>query len=352
MSEDNKEDNKFEFDYNALNPNLNNLYVTHLKSQQSDSELLHGQFLIHCLHPGQGISLGNILRRTLLGDIRGTAITGIRFAGLRQEFSTIQGLKEDVLELTLNLKKIAVKTKFKMAGEDTWFGRLKVQGPAVINASSIQLPTGLEIIDPNAYIATISTSDLVEMEFRFEEGFAYKLANQTLHDKAEDFLQLDAIFTPVRKVDFKIEQLYLKADSEIEERLLLNIWTNGSVTPERALKNACFIIGDLLYSVMINIFTEDQLEQIEQMMKEDEESTDLSIKSDMDDLIEAYKDRSIDELELSTRPQNCLKRAKIYTIGTLLTYSLEKILEIKNFGKKSADEVSYALKTKFGIVLE
>ena len=154
---------------------MNNISIKCLKSEKIQSGTCHGQFLINSLRPGQGITIGNQLRRVLLGDLGGVAISAVRIAGISHEFSTIPGVREDILEILLNLKGIV----FKSQTQDTQFGRLKVQGPNVITADLIQLPANLEIINPSHYIATISTSNILEIEFKFEYGIGYKLASQT-----------------------------------------------------------------------------------------------------------------------------------------------------------------------------
>ena len=229
-----------------------NPYIKCLKSENTESGITYGQFLINSLHPGQGITIGNLLRRILLGDLGGTCITAVRIAGVRDEFSVITGVREDILEILLNLKGIVLKSNTM----DPQFGCLKIQGPAVITANSIQLPPNLKIINPNHYIATISTPNLLEIEFKFEYGTGYKLAGQTFHDKSEDFLQMDAIFMPVQKVDFKIENVYDNSE-EITERLILDIWTNGSITPEEAISQASQVVINFFNSIIENKTTHD-----------------------------------------------------------------------------------------------
>jgi DNA-directed RNA polymerase subunit alpha len=310
----------------------NTLSIKCLKSEKSESGSLYGQFLINPLQPGQGITIGNLLRRVLLSDLGGTTITAIRIAGVKDEFSIISGVREDILEILLNLKGVILKNKTK----DPQFGRLKVQGPAVVTADSIEVPTDLEIVNPNHYIATISTSNVLEIEFKFEHGTGYKLAGQTFCDKSEDFLQIDAIFMPIQKVDFKIENVYDNSNS-ITERLFLDIWTNGSISPEDAISSASQFIIELFNSLMENKFTQD-----------------LDILENTNTLtpINPHINIAIEELQLSVRAYNCLKRAQINTIGDLLEYSPEKLQELKNFGRKSADEVFTTLKNKLGIVLK
>ena len=311
---------------------LNNLYLKCLKSEKLESGEMHGQFLLNSLRPGQGITIGNLLRRVLLNDLGGTTITAVRIAGIRDEFSIIPGVREDILEILLNLKGIV----FKSTNSDVSFGRLKVKGPAVITADSIQLPSNIKIVNPNHYIATISTANVVEIEFKFEYGTGYKLAGQTFCEKSEDFLQMDAIFMPIQKVDFKIENVYDNSNS-ITERLFLDIWTNGSISPEDAISSASKFIIELFSSIMENKF-------IQQL--------DASENNNKLTPINPHINIAIEELQLSVRAYNCLKRAHINTIGDLLEYSPEKLQELKNFGRKSADEVFTTLKNKLGIVLK
>lgn len=311
---------------------MNNLYIKCLKSEKIESGSMYGQFLINSLRSGQGITVGNLLRRVLLSDLGGTAITSVRIAGVRDEFSIIPGVREDILEILLNLKGIV----FKNTTTDVSFGRLKIKGPAVITANSIDVPSNIEIVTPNQYIATISTPNFLEIEFKFEYGKGYRLAGQTFCDKSEDFLQIDTVFMPIQKVDFKIENVYDNSNN-ITERLFLDIWTNGSISPEDAISSASKFIIDLFSSIMENKFIQEVDKQ--------ENSVNLTP-------LNPHINIAIEELQLSVRAYNCLKRAQINTIGDLLEYSPEKLQELKNFGRKSADEVFTTLKNKLGIVLK
>lgn len=311
---------------------MNNISIKCLKSEKIESGATYGQFLINSLQPGQGITIGNQLRRVLLGDLGGTAISAVRIAGVRHEFSTIPGVREDILEILLNLKGIVFKNKTN----NVEFGRLKVQGPTVITADLIQLPPSLEIINPNHYIATISTSNVLEIEFKFEYGTGYKLASQMFSSEADNYLQLDTIFMPVQKVDFKIENVYDNTNN-ITERLFIDIWTNGSISPNEAITYAAQVIIDLFTSLIDN--------------KQTSENNEIETKSSSIS-IEPYTNIAIEELQLSVRAYNCLKKAQINTVGDLLQYSPEKLQELKNFGRKSADEVFSTLKNKLGIILK
>tara|TARA_Y100000385_G_C13107116_1_gene648825 strand:+ start:1964 stop:2884 length:921 start_codon:yes stop_codon:yes gene_type:complete len=303
-----------------------------LKSEKIESGSMYGQFLIDSLNSGQGITIGNLLRRVLLGDLQGTAITGVRIAGVKDEFSLIPGVREDILEILLNLKGIVLKSGISTRQ----FGRLRVNGPTVITASSIQLPSEIKAINPNHYIATISSSDLLEMEFKIESGTKYRLANELFSDKFEDFIETDAIFMPVQKVDFKVENVYDRLGN-IKERLFIDIWTNGSILPEQAISLGSKIIVELFNSI-----DEQKIKKEKETIKEKK-----NVK-----FIDPYTHIAIEELQLSVRPYNCLKRAQINTIGDLLKYSPEKLLELKNFGRKSADEVFATLKNRLGIILK
>jgi len=311
---------------------MTNIFIKCLKSETIQSGACHGQFVINFLRPGQGITVGNQLRRVLLGDLGGLAISAVRIAGVTNEFSTIPGVREDILEILLNLKGIVVKSKTQM----NQFGRLKIQGPSVITADLIQIPDGLEIVNPNHYIATISTSSLLEIEFKFEYGTGYQLASQTFLDEDDNYLQLDTVFMPVQKVDFKIENVYDNTNT-IRERLFLDIWTNGSISPNEALESGSQIIIDLFTS-LVNPKNRNETNFLEP------ESESISI--------EPYTNIAIEELQLSVRAYNCLKKAQINTVGDLLQYSPEKLQELKNFGRKSADEVFSTLKNKLGIILK
>jgi DNA-directed RNA polymerase subunit alpha len=310
----------------------NKISIKCLSSDTIESGACHGQFLINPLKSGQGITIGNQLRRVLLSDVGGVAITAVRIAGISHEFSTIPGVREDILEILLNLKGVVLRSDTKAPQ----FGRLSIQGPAVVTADLIQLPSDLELINPNHYIMTISTANIIEIEFKFEYGVGYKLASQTLLEEDENYLQLDTIFMPIQKVDFKIENVYDKSNN-VTERLFLNIWTNGSILPDEALKLAA--------QHTIDLFT--------LLLENNETNEEDSISSETQSInIEPYTNIAIEELQLSVRAYNCLKKAQINTVSDLLQYSPEELQELKNFGRKSAAEVFSTLKNKLGIILK
>jgi DNA-directed RNA polymerase subunit alpha len=307
------------------------LCIKCLNSEIKESGAIYGQFSLDLLNPGQAVTIGTLLRRILLSSLGGTAITAVRIAGATHEFSTIDGIREDILEILLNLKGVVLKNK----STEAKLGRLKIQGPAVITANNIELPPGLKVVNPNHYIATISTNDILEMEFKFEHGTGYKLIGDTEETNSE-FLEVDAIYMPIQKVNFNIESVYSHNKSINKEKLLLDIWTNGSMTPQESIFESSQIIIDLFKQL-----SEHQVE-----VNPEETLAENNLISD-----EKNMNIPIEELQLSVRAYNCLKRAQINTVAELLKYSPESLQEIKNFGQKSADELFHALKNKLGIKL-
>ena len=301
-----------------------------IKSEKTDLGITYGQFLLDSLRPGQGLTMGTLLRRALLGDLKGTAVTGVSIEGAAHEFSALKGVREDVLEIFLNLKGIIVKNSTNTAK----FGTLKIQGPAIITANCIKLDKGLKIMNPNHYIASIAENSELKMKFKFEYGTGYKLANHAVGEKMSDFLQIDAVFMPVTRVDVKIENNFIDSNLSVES-VILDIWTNGTITPHEALYEVSRNMV-LMFDQIINNKIDDNiiLPKVEEVKKE------------------ANADISVEELQLSARSYNCLKRLQINYVSDLLEYSPEKLLKIRNFGKKSADEVLSALRTKLGITFD
>jgi DNA-directed RNA polymerase subunit alpha len=286
----------------------------------------YSKFCLTPLEQGQGVTLGNALRRTLLSDLEGTAIVAVRIAGASHEFSTIPGIREDVLEILLNLKEVVLKSETKTSS----VGRLRVQGPAIVTTSNLELPSDIELVDPNQYIATICGNNILEMEFRIETGKGYHLIERSIDENSIDFLQVDAIFMPVKKVNYLTKDIR-SSDNLIQEQLILEVWTNGSINPQEAVSQGGKILTELLYPLKeINFKSED-----EETGTEDSKINQILIE----------------ELQLSVRAYNCLKRAQIHSVADLLDYSQEDLIEIKNFGQKSAEEVIDALQKRLGINL-
>jgi len=302
------------------------LKFKYVKSIVEESGHLTGHFILTNLTPGQGLTLGNALRRVLLANLEGNAITAIRIPNASHEFSLIPGIREDILEILLNLKQIILKTKYT----DKISGKIIAKGPGIITANCLKFDNEVEIINPNQYIAAISTAQKIEFDIIAERGVGYQLADQT-EQKAKDFLQIDAVFMPVVKVNYKINNIYV-SHNKTNESLLLEITTNGSITPEKAVSEAAKKLM-IWFSSLTN---EENLKP---------EQIDIQQTIPQPEVI------LIEELQLPVRAYNCLKRAGINSVDELIQYSQEEIKEIKNFGKKSADEVFQALKKKFNIIL-
>lgn len=298
-----------------------------VESKTEKDQSQNSRFVIEPLERGQGTTLGNALRRVLLSNLEGAAVTAVRIAGVNHEFATIPGVREDVLDILLNMKKIVLKSY----SSQPQIGRMLVQGPATVTAGHFDLPSEVELVDPNQYVATLSAGSTLEMEFRIERGKGYRAVEKGRDETTSlDFLQIDSVFMPVRKVNYSVEDARVGGSTE-KDRLILEIWTNGSLTPQEALSQAANILVDLF-----NPLKEIPSEATKDSFEENEDPVNQI---------------PIEELQLSVRAYNCLKRAQINSVADLLHYSQEDLLEIKNFGQKSAEEVVEALQQRLGIIL-
>jgi DNA-directed RNA polymerase subunit alpha len=302
------------------------LKFKYIKSSVQESGHSVGHFIMSNLSPGQGLTIGNALRRVLLSNIEGIAITAIRIPGVAHEFSTISGMREDILELLLNLKQTILKTETK----ELISGKICLNGPGIITANSIKFDSDVRVINPNQYIATIATNTKIELDIIAERGIGYRFGDQC-EQHYRDFLNIDAIFMPVIKVNYKINNVYVSYNKTTES-LILEITTNGSLTPEKALSEA----AQKLMLWFSNLTQEEDLKLENVKVQQPISPPEIIL---------------IEELQLPVRAYNCLKRSGINSVDELLKYSQEDIKEIKNFGKKSAEEVFQALKNKFNIVL-
>ncbi|MFN9173097.1 MAG: DNA-directed RNA polymerase subunit alpha [Synechocystis sp.] len=299
-----------------------------VESSTKKNQQQYSKFALEPLDRGQGTTVGNALRRVLLSNLPGAAVTAIRIAGVNHEFATIPGVREDVLEIMLNMKELVLKSY----SDHPQIGRLVAIGPATVTAAQFEVPSEVEIIDPNQYIATLAEGAKLEMEFRVERGIGYRVIERGKDENSSlDFLQIDAIFMPVTKVNYTIEDIRLDGSSP-KDRLVLDIWTNGSIQPREALSEASDIIANLFIPLK-------DLNELE------------TAHNDYQDEVNPESQIPIEELQLSVRAYNCLKRAQINTVADLLEYSQEDLLEIKNFGLKSAEEVIEALQKRLGITL-
>lgn len=303
------------------------LKFKYIKSNVEESGNIVGHFILTNLLSGQGLTIGNALRRVLLSNLEGTAITAIKIPGASHEFSTISGIREDILEILLNLKQIILKTNEKKQIS----GKINLRGPGIITASSIFFDSSVLVVNPNHYVATIIDSTNIEFDLIVEQGIGYQCADQ-LEQKYPNFLNIDAVFMPVINTNYKINNVYISYNETVE-CLELEITTNGSITPEYALNQAAQKLASW-FSILTS----------EENIKTECSSLKLEETSQRERIL-------IEELQLPIRAYNCLKRAGINSLDELITYSQEEINEIKNFGKKSADELFQALKNKYNIIL-
>lgn len=307
------------------------LQIQCLQSKTQELNTLFSRFAIGPLKKGQGLTVGNALRRVLLSDLQGVAIAGVRIADVNHEFSTISHVKEDVIDILLNLKQVVLKGYLK----DSTLARLAYHGPGIITAKNIDLPEEITLVEPNQYIASLNASKTVEMEFLIKKGEGYSITNAK-NDIPDGFLAIDALYMPVKKVNFFIETSSNTVSTDLES-LILEVYTNGSITPTEAVHSAAEMLQTIFGSLQL---TNQPLQS--RTIVEDDLKTEK--ENEFDNIL-------IEELELSVRAFNCLKRANIHTLPDLLKYSQEDLLEFKNFGQKSADEVCLNLKQKFGKAL-
>lgn len=284
-----------------------------------------GEFIIEPLERGFGHTLGNSIRRVLLSSIEGAGITRIRVEDIMHEFSTLEGMKEDMIEFITNLKGVV----FKMESDEPVLLKLEKKGPGTVKASAIKLSSDVEIVNPDAYICTLTKKGKLNAEIRVEKNKGYKNAEENVVEgEPLGVIPIDTIFSPVRLVRFKVENTRVGQMTNFD-RLSINIKTNGSVKPEDALSQASKIINDYM-ALLIDL--------------SDKESKDEPIFEEIEEEDKKQEYPSIEELELSVRAHNCLKREGIVTIEKLLEYSEDELLDIRNFGQKSIHEVKDKIK--------
>jgi len=292
--------------------------------RNSQDNNIYGKFSILPLTKGHGLTVGNALRRTLLSDLSGIAITALKIGGLEHEFSIIPGVREDLLEILLNLKQIVFTGTLVKETIVT----INVKGPKILTANDIGLPDNLKIVNPTQYIAVIFSDIELTFELKISSGTGYRLANSNSLQSEKDFIEIDAIFTPIQRINYYVENIYTKPRL-LKENLIFEIWTNGSLTPECAIKNASEILINLF-----SIFVMSSSPSQKSLLRENKTSI------------------LIEELGLSVRAYNCLKSAQIHSLEDLMHYSLKDLKKIKSFGKKSMVEVVTNLKNNYGIILK
>jgi len=298
----------------------------------------YGKFIIQPLERGFGVTIGNALRRVLLSSLHGAAITHVRIDDVQHEFSTIPGVVEDVSNIILNLKQVRIKLMNKRPDKIT----LDLTGPRDFTAGDLQNDSvDFEILNPEHHIATLNEDARVKLELRIGRGRGYVPAEENkVPDQPIGTIPIDSIFNPIRKVNYMVENTRLGHRTDYE-RLVLEVWTDGSVSPDDALTYAGQILKD-----HIDLFISFDVVQ------ETEETPEVN-----EDVLKIRKllKMSVDELELSVRSHNCLKAANIQTIGDLVRRDEQEMLKFRNFGRKSLQELSKILEEKglqFGIDVE
>lgn len=284
----------------------------------------YGKFVVEPLERGFGITLGNSLRRVLLSSLPGVAVSSVKIDGVLHEFSTIEGVKEDVTEIILNLKELCAK----LHSEGSKKVIIDAKGECEITAGDIIGDADVEIINPNLHIATLSPGAKLYMEIILEHGRGYVTAER---NKKQDMpigqIAVDSIFTPIRKVNFRVEDTRVGQITDYD-KLTLEVWTDGSIKPDEAVSLAAKILSEHLL-LFINLT--EHVQGVEIMVEKEEDKK------------EKILEMTIEELDLSVRSYNCLKRAGINTVEELVMRNEEEMMKVRNLGRKSLEEVQQKL---------
>ena len=284
----------------------------------------YGKFVIEPLERGFGQTLGNSLRRVMLNSLPGVAVTSVRIEGVQHEFSTVPGVKEDVTEIILNLKNISAK----MFSDQAKVITVDAVGPCDLTAGDIKCDDEVEIVNKNLHIATLSTGAHLQMQMTLDKGRGYVPAerNKTAGTPI-GVIPVDSIFTPIRKVSYSVEDTRVGQVTDYD-KLIFEVWTNGSIMPDEATGQAAQILTDHL-SLFVNLT--------------DNSVPGVDFNEPEDDKKEKVLEMTIEELDLSVRAYNCLKRAGINTVAELVQRNQEDMMKVRNLGKKSLEEVEQKL---------
>ena len=288
--------------------------------EESDNR---GRFAVGPLEPGFGHTLGNSLRRTLLSSIPGAAITTARFDDSLHEFDTIPGVAEDVTDIILNLKDVVVTS----VSEEPVTMRLDARGAGAVTAGDIECPADVEVLNKDLHIATLNSKGRLAIDLTVEQGRGYLSSNREDDNRVIGVIPIDAIFSPVRRVAFEVEPTRVEQSTNYD-RLVIEIETDGSITAADALASAGATLRSLV-DLVATMSDEPKGLELGEVVDTAVSSPDL--------------DLPIEDLDLSERPNNCLKRAQVNTVGELLTKTEDDLLNITNFGQKSLDEVKAKL---------
>jgi DNA-directed RNA polymerase subunit alpha len=296
-----------------------------LDVKYSSPDLRHADVVVEPLERGYGLTLGNALRRILLSSLQGAAFTSVKIEGVLHEFSTISGVMEDVTDIILNLKTVGVRSTVEGAKKV----RVVANSKGPVYARQIECPTGIEILDPDIIICHLDEGAKLSMEMTVESGKGYIPANSISHeDKPIGLIPIDAIFSPVKRVSYKIEPTRVGQRTDFD-KLILNISTDGSLKPDDAIALAARIMQDQLHSFI----------NFDEPKAADKKESKIELPFNPNLL------RKVDELELSVRSANCLKNENIIYIGDLVQKSEHEMLRTPNFGRKSLNEIREVLET-------
>jgi DNA-directed RNA polymerase subunit alpha len=297
--------------------------------QQLDEDSGYGKFIIEPLERGYGTTLGNSLRRIMLSSLPGTAVSSIKIERVLHEFSTIEGVKEDVSEIILNIKNIALKNNSDSYEPKVAY--IEFEGEGVVTAADIQADPDIEIVNPDAVIATLSggPESKLFMELTITRGRGYISADKNKSDEQPiGVIPIDSIYTPVERVNLIVENTRVGQITDYD-KLTLEVWTNGSLKPDEAVSLAAKVLSEHL-----NLFID---------LSENAKHAEVMVEKE-DDEKEKVLEMRIDELELSVRSYNCLKRAGINTVEELTNKTPEEMMKVRNLGRKSLEEVLLKLK--------
>ena len=284
----------------------------------------YGKFVLEPLERGFGITMGNSLRRVLLSSLPGVAVTSIKVDGVLHEFSTIPGVKEDLVEIILNLKELALK----MSGDEPKIITVNAQGAGQVTAGDIITDAEVEILNPEHPIATLNEDAKLYMEITVEKGRGYVPAERNKHEgQPIGIIPVDSIFTPIRRVNYNVENTRVGQITDYD-KLTLEVWTNGTIPPDEATSLAAKILVEHL-SLFINLTA--NVSDVEIMVEKEEDQK------------EKVLEMTIEELDLSVRSYNCLKRAGINTVEELTQKTEEEMMKVRNLGRKSLEEVQQKL---------
>ncbi|HEX7706788.1 MAG TPA: DNA-directed RNA polymerase subunit alpha [Thermoanaerobaculia bacterium] len=298
------------------------------KKLEYDPETLtpnYGRFVAQPFERGFGTTIGNALRRVLLSSIEGASITAVRVEGVLHEFSSLQGVVEDMTDVVLNLKQVP----FKLHGSGPKTLYLEKNGPGIVTAADFEQDSDIEILDPGAHIATLSKEGTLKLEARLKKGRGYVVADRNADtDLPLGYIPVDSIHSPVRRVNYHVEGARVGQMTDYD-KLILEVWTNGAVSPQEAISLAAELVGDHL-----RIFS-----AFETRVEEREET----VVPEVDPRLAEMLSKPIEELDLSVRSANCLKNANIRSLGDLVQRTEREMLSTKNFGRKSLDEIKDVL---------